>query len=128
MRGQSARSVTSRSRRTRSATTDWRLASHLLPFFGHRRLDAIDADLCLAFKAHKLCEASELRAALDVGADIRDPRGRRAVPLAPASIRQRIDTLAAILDDAIEDGHIDHNPDSPEAHARARSEAEAHVS
>lgn len=88
----------------------WRLARHLLPFFGHRRLDAIDADLCLAFKARKLREASELRAALDAGADIRDGRGRRAVPLAPASIRKLIDTLAAILDDAIEDGHVDHNP------------------
>jgi len=88
----------------------WRLANHLLPFFGRDRLDAIDADLCLAFKAHKLREASELRAALDAGADIRDSRGRRAVPLAPASIRKLIDTLAAILDDAIEDGHIEHNP------------------
>ena len=32
------------------------------------------------------------------------------VPLGPSSIRKLIDTLAAILDDAIEDGHIDRNP------------------
>ncbi len=88
----------------------WRLDIHLLPFFGAHRLDEIDADLCLAFKAHKLREAAELRAALDAGAEIRDHRGRRAVPLGASSVRKLIDTLAALLDDAIEDGHIDHNP------------------
>ena len=31
-----------------------RLANHLLPFFGEYKLDEIDADLCVAFKAHKL--------------------------------------------------------------------------
>jgi hypothetical protein len=42
--------------------------------------------------------------------DLRDHRGRQIVPLGPSSIRKLIDTLAAILDDAIEDGHIDRNP------------------
>ena len=32
------------------------------------------------------------------------------VPLGPASIRKLLDTLAAILGDAVEDGHIDRNP------------------
>ena len=31
-------------------------------------------------------------------------------PLGPASIRKLLDTLAAILDDAVEDGHIERNP------------------
>jgi hypothetical protein len=40
----------------------------------------------------------------------RDRRGRRAVPLGPASIRKMLDGLGAILDDAVEDGYIDFNP------------------
>ena len=54
----------------------WRLARHLLPFFGEYQLDEIDARLCVAFKAHKLREAAELRAALAAGADLRDRNGR----------------------------------------------------
>jgi hypothetical protein len=56
------------------------------------------------------CVAWDFGAAFAAGADLRDARGRRLVPLGPASIRKLIDTLAAILDDAIEDGHIDRNP------------------
>jgi len=88
----------------------WRLRCHLLPFFGHLRLHQIDRELCLAFKAHLLREARELRGALEAGADIRDRRGRKAVPLGPASIRKVIDALAGVLDDAIEDGHVESNP------------------
>ena len=88
----------------------WRLARHLLPFFGEYRLDEIDARLCVAFKAHKLREAAELRAALAAGADLRDRNGRRQRPLGPASIRKLIDCLAAILEEAIEDELIDRNP------------------
>ncbi len=88
----------------------WRLRGYLLPFFGHLPLDQIDRKLCLAFKTHLLRESRELREALAGGTDIRDARGRRAVPLGPASIRKMLDGLAAILEDAIEDEHIDHNP------------------
>jgi hypothetical protein len=88
----------------------WRLRGHLLPFFALRRLDEIDPELCLAFKAHKVREAADLRGAITAGADLRDHRGRRIVPLGPSSIRKLIDTLGAILDDAIEDGHIVRNP------------------
>ena len=61
----------------------WRLSRHLLPFFAAHRLDAIDRELCLAFKAHKLREAAELRAAIAAGAELRDRHGRRIVPLGP---------------------------------------------
>ena len=88
----------------------WRLDRHLLPFFGGSPVDRIDRKQCLAFKAHLLRQARELREALDEGADIRDHRGRKAVPLGPASVRKIIDCLAAVLDDAIEDEHISHNP------------------
>ena len=88
----------------------WRLRCHLLPYFGRYPLDEIDRDVCLAFKAHKLAEARELREAIAAGADLRDYRGRRLVPLGPASMRKLIGGLASILDDAIEDGHIETNP------------------
>jgi integrase len=87
-----------------------RLSCHLVPFFGPYTLSQIDRALCLQFKAHKLREAQELREAIAAGAEIRDSRGRRLVPLSPASIRKLIDMLAAVLDDAIEDEYIDRNP------------------
>ena len=105
----------------------WRLTRHLLPFFAAHRLDEIDRELCLAFKAHKLQEAAELREALAAGADLRDRRGRRARPLGPASIRKLIDTLAAILDEAVEDGLHRPQPGPRQAHARTGPEAAAHL-
>jgi integrase len=88
----------------------WRLRKHLLPAFAKYRLDEIDAAACQAFKASKLKEAAELRAAIEAGATIRDRGGRQARPLGPNSIRKLIACLAAILDEAIEDGFIDRNP------------------
>jgi len=88
----------------------WRLRLYLVPFFGDRRIDRIDRDLCLAFKAHLLSESRELAAALEAGADLRDEKGRCLVPLGPSSIRKVLEALAAILDEAIEDEHIEHNP------------------
>jgi integrase len=88
----------------------WRLGRHLLPFFGEYRLDEIDASFWQAFMAHKLREASELRTAIATGALVRDASGRRQKPLGPASIRKLVDCLAAVLDEAVEDGHIDRNP------------------
>lgn len=87
-----------------------RLRVHLLPFFGDRRLDEIDRDLCLAFKAHKLREAQELREAIAAGAVIRDRRGRRRDPTGPSMLKKLVTALAAILDEAVEDGHITTNP------------------
>ena len=88
----------------------WLLKGHLLPFFARHRLDEIDARLCLEFKAHKVREASELRRAINAGADLRDRRGRRQVPLSPSSIRKAISLLAAILDEALADELIPQNP------------------
>ena len=87
-----------------------RLANHLLPFFGEYQLDEIDADLCLAFKAHKLQEAAELRRAIEAGAVLRDRRGRRVRPLGPAMIRKLAACLTTILDEAVDDGHLARNP------------------
>lgn len=93
-----------------AADYDWRLRRHLTPFFGAYRLDEIDRDLCLAFKAQLLRDSRELREAIEAGAEPRDERGRRQVPLGPASIRKQLTALASILDDAVEDSHLDRNP------------------
>ena len=47
------------------------------------------------------------------------PRGRRAFPLGPASLRGILNALASILDDAIEDELIDRNPPAANACASA---------
>ena len=44
------------------------------------------------------------------GAELRDRRGRRITPLGLASIKKLIETLGSILDEAIEDEHIERNP------------------
>src|SRR4051812_14767895 len=95
---------------TTAADYRWRLTAHLLPFFGAYRLDEIDRRLCLGFKEAKLREAEELRAVIAAGAVLRDRRGRRLRPLGPASLKKLIETLAAILDEAIEDEHIEPTP------------------
>lgn len=87
-----------------------RLNVHLLPFFGDYRLDEIDRETCLAFKAHKLREAQELRDAIEAGAVIRDRRGRRRTPLGPSMLKKLITALISILDEAVEDRHITTNP------------------
>jgi hypothetical protein len=74
------------------------------------RLDQIDRQLCQAFKAHKLREAADLRAAMAAGADLRDRFGRGRRRPSASSIRKLVDVLAAVLDDAGEDEHIDRNP------------------
>ena len=89
---------------------DWRLRRHLVPFFGEYLVREIDRDLCLGFKAHLLRSARELSGAIEGGAEPRDEYGRREVPLGPNSIRKQISALASVLDDAVEDGHLDHNP------------------
>ena len=90
------------------------LKNHLLPFFGRYRLDQIDKKLCEAFKEHLIKEASELRKALAAGADLRDERNRKLVPLGPASVRGQLKLLGEILDEAVEDELIAFN------HARSK--------
>jgi integrase len=90
------------------------LKCHLLPFFGRYRLDELDKELCAAFKKHKIKEAHELKEALDAGADLRDKRNRKLVPLGPASIRGLLTCLGAILEEAVEDDLI------PVNHARSK--------
>jgi integrase len=96
---------------SKNTQVDYRASlNHLIPFFRRYRVDEIDGDLCLEFKAHKLKEAQELTAAIAAGADIRDARKRRVKPIGPSSLRKYIRTLAAIMEEAVEDKYIDVNP------------------
>ncbi len=79
----------------RNTESDYRsrLANHLLPFFGEYRLDEIDAELCLAFKAHKLQEAAELRRAIEAAPTSRPSRATR--PAARACDRSASSSTAS---------------------------------
>ena len=88
---------------------EWRLG-YSQRFFGATPVDEIDRGLSLDFKAHLLAEARKQREALAAGADLRDRRCRKVVPLGPASIKKILDTFASVLDEAIEDGHRDDQP------------------
>jgi hypothetical protein len=65
--------------------------------------------VCLRFKETKLRESEDLRRAIAAGAELRNRRGRRITPLGLASIKKLIETLGSILDEAIEDEHIERN-------------------
>ncbi len=101
----------------------WRLSVHLLPFFARYRLDEIDRELCLAFKAHKLRQAAELREAIAAGAELRDRRGRRLVPLS-AGLGPQADRHARGDPRRRDRGRTDRPQPRPRwAHARPRPQA-----
>jgi len=87
-----------------------RLECHIVPFFTRYRLDEIDRNLCLAFRAHLLEQSRKLREAIAAGADLRDERNQKIVPLSASSIRKVMDTLGSVLEEADEDDLIDSNP------------------
>jgi DNA-binding CsgD family transcriptional regulator len=95
-----------------STVADYRccIERHLLPVFGDCVVEEIDRAQCLRFKARMVGDARQLREAIDAGKDLRDERGRKRVPLGPSSIRKMLLTLAAILEDAVEDELIETNP------------------
>jgi hypothetical protein len=95
-----------------------RLSNHLLPFFGRRRLDEIDTEMCVAFKAQTMREARKLAADLAAGADVRDANNRRRVPLGPASIKKLLDALTAILDRALTRRALGHRDRDAEVDVR----------
>ena len=87
----------------------WRLG-HSKRFFAGIPVDEIDDDLSLEFKAHLLAESREQREAIEAGADLRHPDGRRVVPLALGSIKMVLDAYAAVLGEAVKDRYRSDNP------------------
>jgi hypothetical protein len=83
---------------------------HLLPAFGECFVEEIDRARCLRFKVRLLSDARELRARIAAGRVLRDEHGRRRKPLGAASIRDALQVLGAILDEAVEDELLESNP------------------
>jgi integrase len=94
----------------------WRLAFSR-SFFAGKRVEEIDRDDALAFKAHLIATSRANREAIAAGADLRDRHGRQLVPLSPASIKKIIQIFAAVLDEAVEDRL---RPDNPARSRRMR--------
>lgn len=74
---------------------EWALSCHLLPFFARLRVDAINVEQVDAYTTAKLRERAE-----------------RLVdrPLSNGSINATLNVLAAVLEDAVEYGHLAVNP------------------
>jgi integrase len=89
---------------------EWRLSNHLLPYFAPHRIDQIDVALVDRFRAFKVREAEELRQALAAGAKLTYGNGSAMRPLSPGVINMLIGLLAAILETAVEYGHLSSNP------------------
>lgn len=87
----------------------WRLG-YSKRFFAGVSIDEIDEQQSLEFKAALLEEATSQREAIEAGADLRDERGRRIVPLGPTSIKMILDGFASVLKESIRDGHRTDNP------------------
>jgi DNA-binding CsgD family transcriptional regulator len=95
-----------------STVADYRccIERHLLPVFGDcwwRR--STGRGVCGSRLVWWAMRASYVKRSTP-GRSLRDERGRRRVPLGPASICKMLLTLAAILEDAVEDELIETNP------------------
>jgi integrase len=89
---------------------EWRLSNHLLPYFARYRIDQIDTALVDRFRAFEVREAEELRQALAAGAKLTYENGSAMRPLSAGVINMLIGLLAAILETAVEYGHVSSNP------------------
>lgn len=87
----------------------WRLG-YSKRFFTGIPVDELDEDLSLGFKAHLLAESREQREAIEAGADLRHPDGRKVVPLGLGSIKMILDSYAAVLGEAVKDRLRTDNP------------------
>jgi integrase len=89
----------------------WRLTKHLIPFFGHYQLGAIDKQLVKKFREFKLAERDALAKRISAGERPRDERGQPLRPLSNTSINKFLETASAIFDEAVEEDELrDTNP------------------
>jgi integrase len=104
---------------------EWRLSSHLLPYFATYRLDAITVEEVDRYRRAKVRERDALRVArAEQEAVPADKRRRLPRPLSDSSINKMIRLLAAILEQAVEYGYLPRNP----ARGRKRLLAESRPS
>ena len=107
------------------ADLQWRLSNHLLPFFRYMRLDTITVEAVDRYRLTKVRERDAIDKAAASGKPLMEPgsnlqtgrtTARRRTALNATSINKSLATLSAILETAVEYGHIDRNP----AHGRRR--------
>ena len=92
------------------ADYEWRLTSHLLPFFARYHLGEIDRRLVDRYRSAKLAEREEIARRQEHGSPLRDRRGQAVRPLSNRSINMTIDLLSNILTEAVEHELIAANP------------------
>src|SRR6266571_143073 len=89
----------------------WALEGHLLPLLARYRLSQFTPELVDGYKAAKLRQREELLAQMQEWETDPAHCGRRPPrPLSNRSINETIKTLAMVLDDAIDYGHLETNP------------------
>lgn len=89
---------------------EWRLVSHLLPFFARYRLTEIDRRLVDRYREVKLAEREEIARRQELQNPLRDAHGRPVRQLSNRSINMTIDLLSNILSEAVEHELIAANP------------------
>jgi integrase len=87
-----------------------KLQHHVLPFFGEYRVDEIDEDLVEEYLEHKRRENDRLAAMEEIGQPALNRAGRPHRPVKAATINTHLHLVAGILDRAVRDGLLAHNP------------------
>jgi integrase len=89
---------------------EWALRYHLLPYFANWRLSEIGIPAVDDYRRHKVRQGEQRAAAIAAGNPVRGENGCVRKPLAAASINKTINVLHAILELAVEYGHVASNP------------------
>jgi integrase len=89
----------------------WRLSSHLLPYFAKHRLSAITVEEVDRYRREKVRESKAVAAARQRQLALPKKERKRLVrPLSNGSINKTIRLLAVVLEQAVEYGYLDRNP------------------
>jgi integrase len=91
---------------------EWALRHHLLPYFANWRLSDIDIQAVDDYRRYKVKQADQRRVAIDKGKPVRGENGCALKPLSASTINKTINVLHAILELAVEYGHLPSNPAS----------------
>lgn len=97
-------------RPTTIAYLHWALCDHLLPHFARLQLSQITIEEVDRYMAAAAAESERRRRAIASGRPLRDVDRRVLRPLAPSSINKTAVVLAAVMEVAVEYGHLVRNP------------------
>src|SRR6516162_1145979 len=77
---------------------EWRLRSHLLPFFADYAISEIDIAIVDSYREDKVIERERVKAAAAAGHPLKDKRGQDRVAMGNESINKTLVLLANVLD------------------------------